>query len=152
MISFPVKIHIVMYVILVSIYMPCDNLNVSQCRDDYVDVFNGLETMLNMFNDPSRRSAQSDIVHDFWLNNVLELWWDRPLSKRDCTYGDHESHHRSCINHFVMSPMIFQCTKVCCVIESPLNPSDYNLSSFRFDWAFDIISFTDKHYDDKKIA
>ena len=48
--------------------------------------------------------------------------------------------------------MIFQRTKVCCVIENPLNSSDHNLISFRFDWTFDMILFTERHYHDKKIA
>ena len=147
-------------IIFVSVYMPCDALSVSQCRDDYVDVISELENMLNRFNeaqfficgdwntDPSR---QSDF-RDFRLNNVLELCWDHPLSKPGSAYDDHELNHRSCIDHFVMLLMIFQRTKVYCVIENPLNPSDHNLISFRFDWAFDMILFTERHYHDKKIA
>ena len=139
------------YIIFVYVYMPCDTLSVSQCRDDYVDVISEFKNMLNVFNeaqflicgdwntDPSRRSAQLDIFHDFRLNTVLELCWDHPLSKRGSTYDNHELNHRPCIDHFVMSPMIFQRTKECCVIENPLNPSDHNLISFRFDWTFDMI-------------
>ena len=96
-------------IFVVSIYMPCDTLNVSQCADEYRDVMQALETLLNDHDDahvvivgdwntdPLQKNAQTEYFYAFTAHIDLELSWNHSVSKRDYTYVNHGLQHRSYI-------------------------------------------------------
>ena len=126
-------------ILILSVYMPCDNYSSNNITEEYADVIDTIEGLLHSshceafiicgdyntcFN---RKNAQTQYLTDFITRNKLLVSWDNPLSMKDYTYTNYALDHRSCIDHFVVSRNIYDSITANYVVLDALNPSTHNI-------------------------
>ena len=101
--------------IILYIYMPCDNYSTYDVDNAYSECIDFIDT-LYLSNDCdyfittdnfntcfSRDNAHTKCLNTFVNKNNLELSWDHPLSIKDFTYNNLSLNHFSCIYHFIVT-------------------------------------------------
>ena len=121
---------------IINVYMPCDNYSTRTVCQDFCDVIAEIEELLNDYDgavllcgdwntDPTRSTAQTSYFHEFVERNHLHICWDHQNASVQPTYANDALHHYSCIDHFVMSSNLYNTMVACDVNSCPLNPSDH---------------------------
>ena len=107
-------------ILILSIYMPCDNQSVTHTDEEYGSVINCIETLLestdcngvvlcgdwNTFF--ARDNAQSKCLVDFITRCNLKVAWDHVKSTNGDIYVNRALGHRSCIDHFITSENVYR--------------------------------------------
>ena len=61
----------------------------------------------------------------FMERNDLRLSWHHPMANKSNAYVNHNLHHESCIDHFVVSSNVYGNIRQHDVNDTPLNPSTH---------------------------
>ena len=131
--------------LLINVYMPCDNQSSSSLNLTYADTITDVESILTEHTgdvciagdwntDTSRNSAQSVCFNSFIERYDLKLCWDHVLAKRQPTYLSEIIDASSCIDHFIMNVSLFDNIIDCSVNSDPLNPSDHRAISLQIEY------------------
>lgn len=127
--------------LLLCLYMPCDNYSSSSINEEYEAVINELECYLNAnhfdsciiggdFNTSFRRlNSHSACLKSFMERNTLHACWDYPNAIVSDTYVNHALNHASLIDHFLLCDITFHCIEKCVVRDDATNPSNHNVLS-----------------------
>ena len=102
--------------LVLCIYMPCDNMLINECNIDYENTLNQIEVLIQShprsnliiicgdFNTYfERHNAQTRCLNNFLLRNNLKVGWESSKSKKAPTYVNYNLEHSSCIDHFAVS-------------------------------------------------
>ena len=121
-------------VLIITVYMPCDNRSHSP-DEEFIDVLNNVEQLLiqsscncvilcgDMNTSFTRNNFHSTYLSQFMENVVLYNAWDHPNAKCDNTYLNYDLNHFSCIDHFMLSGNIYSKVAKCSVWDQSINPS-----------------------------
>ena len=121
--------------LVINCYMPNDNYSKINVSDDFLDVTDSIECMINKYPsysvllggdlnlDTKRGNAHDKYYSSLLLRTDMVDVWDLPGAKCQFTYSDHQS--RSCIDRFAISSMISTKFEKAAVIHSAVNPSNH---------------------------
>ena len=79
---------------------------------------------------------QSRFMTAFMERNNLRLSWHHPMANKTNTYVNHNLHHESCIDHFVVSSNVYGNIRQHDVNDTPLNPSTHCPVMLVFDTSY----------------
>ena len=122
--------------LIINVYMPCDNRSKSVVNEDYQTVIDIEHVLLSLdyhsaiiygdFNTClNRNNAHSLLLTQFTVRNVLYNVWNHPKAKQDDTYINTALNQRSRIDHAYVTENLLPCIQQFSVYHSPLNPSDH---------------------------
>ena len=123
--------------LMINVYMPCDNRSKSVVNEDYQTVIDDIEHVLLSLDYDSaiiygdfntclnRNNAHSLLLTQFTVRNVLYNVWNHPKAKQDDTYINTALNQRSRIDHAYVTENLLPCIQQFSVYHSPLNPSDH---------------------------
>ena len=126
-------------IFICCLYLPCDNYSNTEVSHEYESCLHDVECIMNahefdecfIFGDLNtcftRNNAQSAFLNEFMIRNGLCLCWDSPKAMVSDTYVNYALGHRSCIDHALLSPHLFDFVAECAVHYDPLNPSNHNV-------------------------
>ena len=81
-----------------------------------------------------RNNAQTNVFKHFMQRNMLKICWEHTQAKLTSTYCNYELNHNSCIDHFVLTPRMFDSIRKCVVDTSPLNPSHHRIITLEIEY------------------
>ena len=126
-----------MTLLVMSCYMPVDNYSKSHISEEFLDVCDAIECVINshsshslvlggdMNTDVSRCNAHDRYFVNLLDRNSLVDVWNLTNSHKDYTYYDHSNGARSCIDHFVVSNNLVHRVAAAGVNDNALNPSNH---------------------------
>ncbi|ELU14617.1 hypothetical protein CAPTEDRAFT_211053 [Capitella teleta] len=123
---------------LLCVYMPCDNYSTSVVDPEFDDVLHCIDTI--MYANPcheyvvcgdfkvsfTRNNAHSRRLEEFLQWYGLSKCWDSPISNMSNTYQNFSLNQFSCIDHICLSNRVFSSIESCEVISDPTNPSNHS--------------------------
>ena len=134
-VSMQLNVH--KYILIVCIYMPCDTHSNTTVAIEYDNSTNCLEELLSQYQHDDiimcgdwntsfeRDTYQTRFMTAFTERNDLRLSWHHPMANKSNTYVNHNLHHASCIDHFVVSSNVYCNKRQHDVNDTPLNPSTH---------------------------
>ena len=99
--------------------MPCDTHSNTTVSIEYENCINCLEELLSQYEQDDiimcgdwntsfeRDTYQTRFMTAFMERNDLRLSWHHPMANKSNTYVNHNLHHESCIDHFVVSSNVY---------------------------------------------
>jgi hypothetical protein len=135
------KCNMSVKIVLISVYMPCDNYSMHNANVLYEDVLDAIESVLSSvdydhcilcgdFNTSfSRSNAQTRCLNAFIDRCLFKVCWNSTYAVLSDTYCNNAMNHFSCIDHFMVNSVLFDHIANCEVIQCPLNPSNHNVVS-----------------------
>jgi exonuclease III len=120
--------------LLINLYMPCDNRSLNHVDPEYIDCINDVQTLMNdhspqmirvggdLNTDPSRKNAHSRYLEQFCLQNGLEFSWKSGLAKPAKTFVNN-SEGSSVIDHFICSHNLYDNISNVVAIDDAVNQS-----------------------------
>ncbi len=135
------KLSVDYTILVICVYMPCDNYSNTHVNDEYFEVMNSIEHVINTHSYNSvivcgdfntsfeRNNAHYMYLTDFITRNQFKVCWDNPLVTKEHTYDNHALGHRSCIDHFIVSTNIFSAITESRVHHDVSNVSNHNVVS-----------------------
>jgi len=139
-----VCINSAMSVLVLCVYLPCDNYSQTVTNIEYEHIMNVIECTINAttcdavivcgdFNTSFERdNCQTRCLSEFMKRHNFRSGWDIPSAVWDYTYDNLALNHRSCIDHFIVSMNVFDIANVNQVIRDVTNPSTHNVTRFEF--------------------
>jgi len=131
-------------IFLCCVYMPCDTLYDSYSAEIYTEVFNDIfnNDICNRVNhiiiggdfntDLSRvKSSHTKSFIDSCSREGMKHILKHPKCNIDYTYMSMSNHHKSCIDHFIMSDNLFESVEHCSVLHDGDNLSDHDVVSLQ---------------------
>ena len=124
--------------VILSIYMPCDNYSRTIVNQTFSDCIDDIECILSDLQCTSfigagdyntcfnRLNAQTTYLTDFIRRNNLSVSWDHQVSNKDNTYNNFSLNHFSSIDHFIITHTIYDSIISNNVINEVTNPSNHN--------------------------
>ena len=132
------QLNVHKYILIVCIYMPCDTYSNTNGSIEYDNCINCLEELLSQYEqddiimcgEPAntsfkRDTCQTRFMTAFMERNDLRLSWHHPMANKSNTYVNHNLHHESCIDHFVVSSNVYGNIRQHDVNDTPLNPATH---------------------------
>jgi exonuclease III len=123
--------------LLINVYMPCDNRSKTVVHEDYQKVIDDIEQVLlsseydcvMIFGDLNtclnRNNAHTKLLLQFAKQNELYNVWDHPNAEPDDTYVNYALNQSSRIDHAYVTQNLVPCIVKFNAYQSPLNPSDH---------------------------
>ena len=134
--------------LLLCLYMPCDNYSTLSVNEDYETVINEVECYLNANHYDSyiiggdfntcfaRLNSHTGCLKSFMERNTLHACWDSTKTIVSDTYVNHALNHASRIDHFLLCDIAFQCIDKCEVRYDATNPSNHNVLFLALDFQY----------------
>ena len=150
--------------VIITVYMPCDNRRADTVNEEYNEVLNQLEVLSAQYDgarfvicgdwntDPDRHNAQTNVFNDFLTRNNLNICWESRNATRGYTYFDYSNGHRSCLDHFALSGAVFESMLSCKVHDCPTNPSDHHNVGLTFTWDIQSQVTSERSHSDSRYA
>jgi len=133
-----------MSILVISVYMPCDNYSMTNVNTEFEEVISIIECTMHTHDCDAyilcgdfntcfiRANAQSKCLNEFNERNNLLNAWESPISHRGYTYTNYSLNHNSCIDYFFVTENVFDQLKECVVHYDPTNPSNHNVISLDY--------------------
>ena len=133
------QLNVHKYILIVCIYMPCDTYSNISVSTEYENCINCLEELLSQYAQDDnifiicgdwntsfeRDTYQTRFMSAFLERNEFCLSWHHPMAYKSNTYVNHNLHHESCIDHFVVSNNVYGNIRQNNVNDTPLNPATH---------------------------
>ena len=151
-------------IVLLTVYMPCDNRRAEIVNDVFIEVLSHIEQIFSQFDDagfiicgdwntdPVRHNAQTNAFLEFLTRNNLKLSWNSPNASIGNTYIDHIQGNASCLDHFVMTEAVFASMTKCEIHECPTNTSDHHNVSVICEWDINSNNVSERSHSNKRTA
>ena len=142
------QLNVHKYILIVCIYMPCDTHSNTTVSIEYENCINCLEELLSQYEQDDiimcgdwntsfeRDTYQTRFMTAFMERNDLRLSWHHPMANKSNTYVNHNLHHESCIDHFVVSSNVYGNIRQHDVNDTALNPSTHCPVMLVFDTSY----------------
>lgn len=123
--------------LIICLYMPCDNYRVTCESDEYLNVLDEVEQLImaNEYNDViicgdwntdfSRCNAQTSSLSNFVDRNGLHICWNHQNAKSEPTYNSLSLGHTSHVDHVISSVDIHDNISSCSVVHDIDNLSSH---------------------------
>ena len=124
-------------VLIICLYLPCDNQRIINEHEEFTDVLNDLELLLQCqahdalilcgdFNTSfDRNNSHTRSLTNFMQRNCLKCVWNHVNVVQDSTYVNLDLNQESCIDHYILTHNLYECVLSSFVYDSSLNPSHH---------------------------
>ena len=99
-----------------------------------------------------RNNAQTNVFKHFLQRHMLKICWEHTQAKLTSTYCNYELNNNSCIDHFVLTPRMFDSIRKCVIDKSPLNPIHHRIITFEIEYKLEYHNVENRKWIAGKIA
>ena len=124
-------------VLIICLYLPCDNQRIINENEQFTDVLNDLELLLQCrahdalilcgdFNTSfDRNNSHTRSLTNFMQCNCLKYVWNHINVVQESTYVNLDLNQESCIDHYILTHNLYESVLSSFVHNSSLNPSHH---------------------------